>query len=69
MASKKMKPPAAADAERLRNTITATAIGSEHSKPLPDLQELRTRFLARRFAISPDLAILIATLALGEVQA
>jgi hypothetical protein len=26
-------------------------------------------FLARRFAISPDLAMLLATLALGEVRA
>jgi hypothetical protein len=41
MTSKKTKPPAAADAERLRNTITATAIGSEHKSTTPYLQDRR----------------------------
>jgi hypothetical protein len=30
---------------------------------------LRALFLARRFAVSPDFAILLASLALGEVHA
>jgi len=68
MASKKMNPATRA-ACRARKSDCLAAVGCENSKPLPELQELRTRFLARRFAISPDLAILLATLALGEVSA
>jgi hypothetical protein len=68
MTSKKLNPATRA-ACRARKSDCLAAVRSENSKPLPDLQELRTRFLARRFAISPDLAILLATLALGEVSA
>ncbi len=68
MKPKKMNPVTLA-ACRARNSISLSVGSSENSKPLPELQELRAHFLARRFAISPDLAMLLATLALGEVRA
>jgi hypothetical protein len=42
------------------------AIGSENSKPLPNLQELRARFLARRYRLDPTIALAIAALAFAE---
>jgi hypothetical protein len=68
MASKKLNPATLA-AGGARNLITVTAIGSENSAPSIETQHRRALWLARRFAISPDLAILLATLALGEVNA
>jgi hypothetical protein len=68
MASKKMKPPAAADAERLRNTITATAIGSENKSTAPNLQDHRAQWLARRFRLSLLTAAAVADLHFGEVR-
>jgi hypothetical protein len=69
MASKKMKPPAAADAGRLRNTITATAICSENNAPKPEIQDHRAAWLARRFHLSLSTAAAVAALHFGEVRA
>ena len=63
MTQKRANPaPLAADRARKPNCV------SDYSDQNRQLQELRVRFLARRFDISPDLAILIATIAMGEVS-
>jgi hypothetical protein len=61
----KEKSPATLAADRARKSECSY----DNSNPSHGLQELRARFIARRLAISPDLAILIATIALGEVRA
>jgi len=66
MASKTGNPPLDGEG-RARNVFSLAANGSENKSTALDLQERRAVWLARRFAISPDLAILLATLALGEV--
>jgi hypothetical protein len=64
------KNPATLAASRARNSDCLAALNkTDNSNHLPQLQQLRAHFLARRFAVSPDLAVLIATLALGEVSA
>lgn len=42
--------------------------GSENSVSHFDPQVLRVAWIARRWAVSPDLAILLASLALGEAR-
>jgi hypothetical protein len=42
---------------------------SEDNKSPVAAQAIRLAWLRRRFDVSPDLAILVATLALGEVRA
>ncbi len=69
MRLKAKKPPAAADAERLRNTITATAIGSEHKSTTPNLQDHRAQWLARRHALPLPMAHAVAGLAFPEREA
>jgi hypothetical protein len=68
MAQKQANPVTLA-ADRARKSDCLAVGKPDYSDPLPQLQELRAHFLARRFAISPDLAMLLATLALGEVRA
>jgi hypothetical protein len=62
MAHKRANPAAGDD--RARDMISA-ANNPENSNPNHRLQELRARFIARRFSVPPDVAILLATLALG----
>jgi hypothetical protein len=69
MASKKKKPPAAADAGRLRNMITATAIGSENNDPHARRQDFRIDWIARRFNLSLSTASTVADLAFLQREA
>ena len=68
MASKR-ESPATRVACRARKCFAVAAIVSENRTTDSNLQEHRAAWLARRFAISPDLAILLASLALGEARA
>ena len=54
----------AATVEKMQSLAACTF---EDSSPLLTLQAFRIAWIARRFAVSPDTAILIASLALGEV--
>jgi hypothetical protein len=46
------------------------AFDTEHTTKFgPDAQAIRLAWLRRRFDVSPDLAIMLATLALGEARA
>jgi hypothetical protein len=64
--AQKIENPATLETCRARNTITT--IGSDNSDPHAIRQDFRAIWIARRFAISPDMAILIAVLALGEAR-
>ena len=70
MKLEKQNPPGATGGLGVYCDQLAAKIHSlEYSKDRPELQELRAQFLVRMFAISPDLAMLLATLALGEARA
>ncbi len=69
MASKTTKPPAAADAGRLRNTITASAIGSKIISPSSEIQHHRDVRLARRFGLSAAMASAVGGLHFSEARA
>lgn len=46
------------------------AFDTQHTTKFgPDAQAIRLAWLRRRFDVSPDLAIMLATLVLGEVRA
>jgi hypothetical protein len=62
-----IKNPATLAACRARNTITATAIGSDHKSTAPNLQDSRAHWLARRFNLSIAMAAAVADLHFGEV--
>ncbi|HEY8126412.1 MAG TPA: hypothetical protein VIF88_13455 [Methylocystis sp.] len=45
------------------------AFDTQHTMKFgPDAQAIRLAWLRRRFDVSPDLAIMLATLALGEAR-
>jgi hypothetical protein len=69
MKLKAKRPPAATGGAPKSFACLGAWNGSESNAAAFDLQQLRAHFLARRFAISPDMATLLATLALGEVRA
>ena len=62
MTQKQSNPAAGAD--RARNSIAATANCSEYKSHTSDIQQFRTRWLAR-LRISPELAATIAPMVFG----
>jgi len=66
MAQKRANPAAGGD--RARKSISLVGNFENNAPPSPK-QDFRALWLARRFDVSPDLAVLILTLALGEVRA
>jgi hypothetical protein len=68
MASKRLKPPASGNTGRLLDCLAATAIGSDHKSPAPNLQDHRAVWLARRFNLSLAMAAAVAALHFGEVR-
>ncbi|MGO9773937.1 MAG: hypothetical protein ACLPSW_31185 [Roseiarcus sp.] len=70
MKSKKLNPPAATGGLGVYCDRQAAKFHDpENNQPHAKMQDFRAIWLARRFAISPDMAMLLATLALGEVRA
>jgi hypothetical protein len=69
MASKRLKPPASGNTGRLRDFLAATAIGSDHKSPSPNLQDRRAIWLARRFNLSLAMAEAVAGLAFPRREA
>lgn len=71
MPQKKLNPVPQGSAGRVpKEFICVTAMNaSEPTRSPLDLQTLRASWIARRCAVSPDLAVFIASLALGEVSA
>ena len=66
-AKKAVKPAPAATGNGLRNA-DLSATGQFSTANSIRLQEIRVAWLARRFTVSPDLAVLIAFLALWEAR-
>lgn len=62
MSQKAKSPPARTGGAR--NSLSWLAeSNSENSKSLPNLQQLRANFLARRYCLSPTAAATVASLA------
>jgi serine/threonine-protein kinase RIO1 len=64
--TQKRANPAPLAADRARNTITATAIGSENKSPAPNLQDHRAHWLSRRYQLTTMMAATLSDIAFGE---
>jgi len=53
----------------LQNELLGGGLENQNIAAPSALQAFRAAWIARRYAVSPDTAILLATLALGEVRA
>lgn len=68
MASKKLNPVPQGSAGRAGECFAVAANDPSYSAHFPSVQELRARFLARRFRVAPTaLALAVAELHFGEV--
>jgi hypothetical protein len=65
----KRKSPPAATGGASKCHSRATALDRETlAHPVPEIQKFRAAILGARFGLNPDLALLVAQLALGEVM-